>query len=180
MVAAGGAGWGDSWCDYLVLVGGASPSGSAAPRACSVSGPQAPLPRTRAVGLSPIPHTPRSLSLLPSSAARPYPVYQLPGAALTKRHKLGGGFEAPRGIVSPFWKPEMQNQAFGRAVLPAGEAPPCLLQLLVAPGAPGLWLPPTSASVFTWPSLSVTVFLPSSHKDTSHFGLGSYSRTTFI
>lgn len=134
------------------------------------------------MGLSPIPHTPRSLSLLPSSAARPYPAYQLPGAALTKRDELGG-FEAPRGIVSPFWKPEMQNQAFGRAG-------PRSLQERLLPASSSSWWPlvllgcgyrlPTSASVFTWPSLSVTVFLPSSHKDTSHFGLGSYSRTTFI
>lgn len=44
-------------------------------------------------------------------------LYQIPGAARTSYHKLGG-LKQQKVILSQFWMQNVQNQGVGRAVLP--------------------------------------------------------------
>ena len=86
----------------------------------------------------------------------PYLLYACPGAAVTKHHKSGGLTEV---YSLTLWRPEVQHQGVGSAVLPLkalGEGPPRLLQLLGQlsgwPSRARSRSPSMSASAVTRPS----------------------------
>ena len=110
-------------------------------------------------------------------------LYSFPRVAITNYHKLSG-LKQQKFIVLQFWRPEIQNQGIGRAMLPLkslGENPSLPLPASLGPGyflACGCKTP-FSAFVFTWTSRglhsSLSLLLPLclswcfSYKDTCHW-----------